>query len=45
MSTEASPLEKRTEEVGRWLGLIALAVCGIAILVSILWFFRRRGYL
>ncbi len=36
VSTEASPLEKRTEEVGRWLGLIALAVCGVAILVSVL---------
>ncbi|MEO8676817.1 MAG: cation-translocating P-type ATPase, partial [Casimicrobiaceae bacterium] len=32
---EASPLEKRTAEVGRWLGLIALGVCGVAIVVSI----------
>ena len=36
VATEASPLEKRTEEIGRWLGLIALGVCGIAIVVSIL---------
>jgi Ca2+-transporting ATPase len=32
---EASPLEKRTAEIGRWLGLIALGMCGVAILVSI----------
>ena len=35
VSAETSPLEKRTEEIGRWLGLIALGVCGVAILVSI----------
>ena len=35
VSAEASPLEKRTEEIGRWLGLIALGVCGVAILVSV----------
>ena len=35
VSAEASPLEKRTEEIGRWLGLIALAVCGVAIIVSV----------
>jgi Ca2+-transporting ATPase len=35
VSVEASPLEKRTEEIGRWLGLIAVAVCGVAIVVSI----------
>ena len=35
VNAEASPLEKRTEEIGRWLGLIALGVCGIAIAVSI----------
>ena len=32
---EPSPLEKRTAEIGRWLGLIALGVCGVAIVVSI----------
>jgi len=36
VSAEASPLEKRTEEIGRWLGLIALAVCGVAIVVSLI---------
>ena len=35
VSTEKSPLEKRTAEIGRWLGLIALGVCGVAIAVSI----------
>ena len=35
VSAEASPLEKRTEEIGRWLGLIALGICGVAIVVSI----------
>jgi Ca2+-transporting ATPase len=35
VSGEASPLEKRTQEIGRWLGLIALGVCGVAIVVSI----------
>ena len=35
VSTEKSPLEKRTAEIGRWLGLTALGVCGVAITVSI----------
>ena len=35
VTAEASPLEKRTEEIGRWLGLIALGVCGVAIVVSV----------
>jgi len=35
VKTEASPLEKRTQEIGRWLGLIALGVCGIAVGVSL----------
>ncbi len=35
VSQEPSPLEKRTAEIGRWLGLIALGVCGIAIVASI----------
>ena len=35
VSAEKSPLEKRTEEIGRWLGLIAVGVCGVAIVVSI----------
>ena len=35
VSAEPSPLEKRTAEVGRWLGLIALVVCGVTIIVSV----------
>jgi len=35
VSTEKSPLEKRTEEIGRWLGLIALGVCALAIVISV----------
>jgi Ca2+-transporting ATPase len=35
VSGEPSPLEKRTAEVGRWLGLIALVVCGVTIAVSV----------
>ena len=35
VSGEPSPLEKRTAEVGRWLGLIALVVCGVTIVVSV----------
>ena len=35
VSAEPSPLEKRTAEVGRWLGLIALGVCGVTIVVSV----------
>jgi Ca2+-transporting ATPase len=33
-ASEPSPLEKRTAEIGRWLGLIALGVCAVAILAS-----------
>ncbi len=32
---EASPLEKRTSEIGRWLGLVALGVCALAIGISV----------
>jgi Ca2+-transporting ATPase len=35
VKTEATPLEKRTAEIGRWLGLIALAVCAVSITVSV----------
>jgi Ca2+-transporting ATPase len=33
--TEPTPLEKRTAEIGRWLGVIALGVCALAIAVSV----------
>ncbi len=35
VAAERSPLERRTAEIGRWLGGIALAVCGLAILASL----------
>jgi len=34
VKAEATPLEKRTAEIGRWLGLIALGVCAIAVAAS-----------
>ena len=35
VSQEKTPLEKRTEEIGKWLGIIALVVCGLVVGVSI----------
>jgi Ca2+-transporting ATPase len=32
--TEKTPLERRTEEIGRWLGMAALAICVLVIGVS-----------
>jgi len=34
VETEETPLEKRTSEIGKWLGIIALSVCFIIIVVS-----------
>jgi Ca2+-transporting ATPase len=34
VKTEKTPLEIRTEEIGKWLGLGALAVCGLVIGIS-----------
>ncbi len=36
VATEKTPLEKRTEEIGKWLGLLALGICGLVAGVSIL---------
>jgi Ca2+-transporting ATPase len=36
VSEEKTPLEKRTEEIGKWLGLIALVICVLVVGVSIL---------
>ncbi|MEK6690985.1 MAG: cation-translocating P-type ATPase [Nitrospirota bacterium] len=33
--TEATPLEKRTEEIGKWLGIIALGICFLVAGISI----------
>jgi Ca2+-transporting ATPase len=34
VKAEKTPLEKRTEEIGRWLGIVALAVCCLVAVVS-----------
>jgi Ca2+-transporting ATPase len=31
VETEKTPLERRTEEIGKWLGLAALAICALVI--------------
>ncbi|MBI4683680.1 MAG: cation-translocating P-type ATPase [Nitrospirae bacterium] len=36
VKTEKTPLEKRTEEIGKWLGIIALGICFIVAGISIL---------
>ncbi|MEW6440188.1 MAG: cation-translocating P-type ATPase [bacterium] len=35
VETEKTPLEKRTEEIGKWLGLIALGICFLIAGISI----------
>jgi Ca2+-transporting ATPase len=41
VEAEKTPLEKRTEEIGKWLGIVALGICflvaGISIFREILW--------
>ena len=41
VETEKTPLEKRTEEIGKWLGMIALGICflvaGISVFREVLW--------
>lgn len=41
VKTEKTPLEKRTEEIGKWLGIIALGICflvaGISVVREVLW--------
>jgi len=34
VKTEKTPLEVRTEEIGKWLGIGALAVCALVVVVS-----------
>ncbi len=36
VKTEATPLEKRTKEIGKWLGIIALGICFLVAGVSII---------
>ena len=41
VKTDKTPLEKRTEEIGKWLGIIALGICflvaGISVFREVLW--------
>ncbi|MHB8844764.1 MAG: cation-translocating P-type ATPase [Nitrospirota bacterium] len=43
VKTEQTPLEKRTEEVGKWLGMIALAICILVAVISIAREYLTRG--
>ena len=43
VKTEQTPLEKRTEEIGRWLGMIALAICFLVAVISIVREYLTRG--
>jgi Ca2+-transporting ATPase len=36
VSQEKTPLEKRTEEIGKWLGIIAVSVCVLVVVTSII---------
>ena len=36
IKTEKTPLEKRTEEIGKWLGIMALSICFLVVAVSII---------
>jgi len=36
VKTEKTPLERRTEEVGKWLGIIAISICFLVAGISIL---------
>ncbi len=36
VKSEKTPLEKRTEEIGKWLGIISLGICVLVAVVSII---------
>jgi Ca2+-transporting ATPase len=36
MKTEKTPLEIRTEEIGKWLGITALSICFLVVVISII---------
>ena len=36
VKTEKTPLEKRTEEIGKWLGITALSICFLVVGISII---------
>ena len=35
VETEKTPLEKRTEEIGKWLGIISLIICFLVAGISV----------
>ena len=35
VEAEETPLEKRTGEIGKWIGIICLSICGLILVVSI----------
>ena len=35
VETEKTPLEKRTEEIGKWLGITAISICLLVVAISI----------
>jgi Ca2+-transporting ATPase len=43
VKAEKTPLEKRTEEIGRWLGLIALGICFLVAGISIAREYLAKG--
>jgi Ca2+-transporting ATPase len=43
VTTEQTPLEKRTEEIGKWLGLIALGICFLVAGISVAREYLTRG--
>jgi len=36
VSQEKTPLEKRTEEIGKWLGIIAVSICVLVVAISVI---------
>ncbi|OGP55436.1 MAG: ATPase [Deltaproteobacteria bacterium RBG_13_52_11] len=43
VKAESTPLEKRTEEIGKWLGIIALGICFLVAGVSVVRVFLGGG--
>jgi len=35
IEVDKSPLEKRTDEIGKWLGLISFSICGLVVAISL----------
>jgi len=35
VEAEETPLEKRTGEIGKWIGIIALSICGLILVISV----------